>query len=401
MDLRSGYAFWPIKNGLIQSYPAIERDVTCDVAIIGGGISGALAAYYLAEAGFDTVVVERRDVGAGSTSASTALLQYEVDTPLSDLIGMVGRERAIRSYLLCLEAIAKIEHLAEAVGGECGFEHKKSLYLASSKRDVRALEREYQQRRTIGIALDLLTGDDVRSRFAFDYPAALLSHQAAQVDPYRFTHALFRAAVARGLRIFDRTEVTGYKHEDDHVALQTDRGPLLRSRWVVVAAGYEAQSYLRQRLVQFHSSYAFVSEPLAAFPGWGEDQCLIWESARPYIYLRTTSEGRILMGGEDDPFDNAQARDRRIAKKTRRLLRRFGAMLPDIEIEPAYSWAGTFGETRDGLAYIGQTGEFPRAYFALGYGGNGITYSLVASELIRDALLGRPNPDAAVFAFDR
>ena len=105
MDLRSGRAFWPIKNGLLTSYPAITTDCSCDVAIIGGGITGALLAYRMAEVGLQRIIVERRDVCAGSTSASTALLQYEVDTQLVDLIDMVGRERAVRSYLLCAELI--------------------------------------------------------------------------------------------------------------------------------------------------------------------------------------------------------------------------------------------------------------------------------------------------------
>ena len=64
-------------------------------------------------------------------------------------------------------------------------------------------------------------------------------------------------------------------------------------------------------------------------------------------------------------------------------------------------WAGTFGETKDGLAYIGAHPRLPHAYFALGYGGNGITYSLIAAEIIRDDILGRKNPAAKIFAFGR
>ena len=61
----------------------------------------------------------------------------------------------------------------------------------------------------------------------------------------------------------------------------------------------------------------------------------------------------------------------------------------------------TFGETKDGLAFIGQIRQMPRCYFALGFGGNGITYSVIAAEIIRDALLQRPNADARLFRFDR
>jgi glycine/D-amino acid oxidase-like deaminating enzyme len=118
MDLKSGYPFWPIKNGLLASYPSVNENLTCDVAIVGGGITGALMAYHLTKAQFDVIVVDRRDIATGSTSASTALLQYEIDTPLSDLIGMVGRDHAVRSYLLCVEAIGKIERLIGLLGSD-------------------------------------------------------------------------------------------------------------------------------------------------------------------------------------------------------------------------------------------------------------------------------------------
>ena len=79
MDLRSGYPFWLVKNGLVHTYPALESDQDCDVVVIGGGITGALAAYTLVQEDVDVIVVDKRDIGWGSTSASTAMLQYEID----------------------------------------------------------------------------------------------------------------------------------------------------------------------------------------------------------------------------------------------------------------------------------------------------------------------------------
>ena len=402
MDLKSGYPFWPIKSGLLGVYPSLKEDLHCDVAVIGAGISGALVAYQLVKAGIDVVVLDRRDVGMGSTSASTALLQYEVDTPLVDLIEMVGRDAAVHSYLLCLEAISQLAGLVAELDEDCGFERKKSLYLASRRRDRKAIEAEYAARRACGIKLDLLEADDIKAHFSFSAPLALLSYDAAQVDAYRLTHALFRAATQRGLRVYDRSAVQNYEHnKGGGVTLTTDRGCRVEAHKVVMAGGFEAQQYLRNKLVSFRSSYAMVSEPAEPVVGWGYEQCLIWESARPYIYLRTTSDGRVLIGGEDDPSDNEQRRERRLPKKVERLLKRFGEMFPTHEFEVAYSWAGTFGETKDGLPYIGETSEFADAYFALGYGGNGITYSMIAANIIRDLFCGIPNPDAAIFRFDR
>ena len=185
------------------------------------------------------------------------------------------------------------------------------------------------------------------------------------------------------------------------MTLRTDGGCTVRARSVIFASGYEAHSLLKKKVAKLISTFALVSEPVASFTGWGEDQCVIWEHAKPYLYLRTTADGRVLIGGEDDPFRNPKRRDSLIDRKTKKLVGKFGELFPGIAVQVAYAWAGTFGESRDSLAYIGQHPEWPHAYFALGYGGNGITFSLLAAEIIRDAVTGRTNENADLFRFGR
>ena len=119
------------------------------------------------------------------------------------------------------------------------------------------------------------------------------------------------------------------------------------------------------------------------------------------MYFRTTDDDRALVGGEDDSFRNPARRDKLVQAKTEHPARSFREMFAAIDLEVAYRWAGTFGETKDGLPYVGQIRQMPRCYFALGFGGNGITYSQIASEILCDALLQRPNAAAQLFRFDR
>jgi glycine/D-amino acid oxidase-like deaminating enzyme len=401
MDLVSGKPFWPIADGLIAEYPALGCDASCDVVVLGAGITGALVAQHLVDAGIDTIVVDKRDVAFGSTAASTALIQYELDTLLVDLAEMRGHDQAARAYLACAGAVERLGRLAARLSKPIGFARKKNLYFANSRDEAQTLCRELERRRSIGIEVDWLGEADIARRFAFRRPGALLSYDAAQVDPFALTHALFSDACGRGLRVYARTPASEVRPTDEGVLLRTDDDKSIRARHLVFASGYETYTYLKHSVAKLVSTYAIASHPVPSFDGWGEDRCTIWEFAHPYVYMRTTDDGRILVGGEDEDFRNPELRDRLISAKAMHLAERFGAMFPEIAFEPAYAWAGTFGETSDGLAYIGTHPDWPHAFFALGYGGNGITFSLLAAEIIRDAILGADNENADLFRFDR
>ena len=400
MKLTSSHPFWSVNNGLPVTYPSLQRNRSFDAVVIGGGITGALVAFHLAEAGVKTLVMDRREIGTGSTSVSTALLQYEVDVPLRELNKKIGPEAATRSYQLCRAAIGKLERLAIRLNIQCGFERKPSLFLARHQREIPELREEFELRRKIGFKLEFLDAKAIQSPFPFSRPAALYSQDGGQVDPHRLTHGLLAAGQKKGLEIYDRTKMARLDQTRRGVRITTENGCVISARRAVIATGFEAKELLKAGAGTLKSTYALISEPLESIPGWHQ-RCLIWESGSPYLYLRTTSEGRIIVGGEDEDFVNAKRRDALISQKSRTLVKKFGRLFPDLKLEVAYAWAGTFGESKDGLAYIGVHPLFPHCYFALGYGGNGITYSVIAAELIRDQYLGRPNHDAQLFRFGR
>lgn len=401
MDLTSGSPFWPISDGLPAAYPRLHEDRRCDVVVIGGGITGALVAHRFTLEGIRTILLEADEIARGSTASSTALIQYEIDSHLVDLIEQVGAERAVRSYQLCLEAVRGIEALAEAGNDHCDWRATRSLYLASRRRDRRTLEHERLARRAAGIEVEYLSERDIRDRFSFSRPAALLSPVAGEVDPYRLAHKLLKEAREAGLEVYDRTPVVKYLSERNGVELQTAGGHRVVSRKAIFATGYETPEFLDKSVARLLSTYAFATEPLDSTEGWGEDRCLIWETSRPYFYARTTSDGRAVVGGADTPFATAHKRHRLLERRTGKLETQFRAMFPAIPCNVDWRWAGTFGETKDGLPYIGTASQFPNGYFALGYGGNGITFSWIAAGILLDLFLDRTGQDAKLFEFDR
>src|SRR5687768_1636831 len=294
MDLRSGTPWWLLADGLVAAYPPLEREERCDVAVVGAGISGALAAERLARAGLDVVVVDARDAATGSTVASTALIAYETDAELGALARRVGEADAVRAWRLAVDAVAEGGRLAalrvapnapgDPAALDCGHGARELVYFASRPRDARRLPAEAALRRRHGFDVELWDAREVAARSSLPAPGAIVSRDAAQVDPYRLAHRLLALARRAGARVYDRTRVTECERDvAPGVTLRTDRGPSVRARRVVVAAGYEGEAFLPRGAsgarTRLRSTYTIVSEPVAAWDGWprGAGGCaLVW-----------------------------------------------------------------------------------------------------------------------------
>lgn len=401
MDLKSGYPYWAVKNGLMHAFPPLRENLRCDVAVVGGGITGALVADELARHGHGVVVLEQRDVGWGSTAASTALLQYEIDTHLVDLAKEYGEDDAVLAYRACAESIPLLQALARDVR-DVDFARMESLYYASVRRHRRDLRDEYELRGRHGFDVHWLESEDVQSRYGFDAPAAILSTLGARMDPYRMAYRLLARVRRHGGEVFDRTVVSDLRATARGATLRTPEGFEVRADHVILAAGYANQQWLRQRVAANRSSYAFITDPIDTDALGPLRDTMVWESARPYLYMRATGDGRLLIGGEDDRIDVPARRDARVEKKSRRLLKQVSRLFPDLPLHPAFSWAGTFAETKDGLPFFGPHPQHgPRVHFAMAYGGNGITYSAIGAGLLRALVERRRHPLANIFGFGR
>jgi glycine/D-amino acid oxidase-like deaminating enzyme len=400
-DVRSSQAYWSLRNGIGDALPRLDAPVECDVAIIGAGITGALIADALVSTGRRVVLLDRYEPALASTAASTALMQYEIDTHLSDLVRMIGSEGAITAYEACVQSFSLLERRFPELLAQCEYRRSESVYLAQDERALPALRAEVAARRAIGIHVEWLEAEELRRRHGCLRPGAIVSALAASFDPVRFTRGLLSACDRHGVRIFARTAVAGIEELADGLRLRTANGFAVTARHVVVAAGYESLEFLPDGVADVDNTFALVTEPLAdvklvrALPQF-------WESARPYLYLRGTNDGRIMLGGADVPFKSPVGREALLPRQVRKLASAyaglFGSALPPI----AFAWAGSFARTRDGLPYIGRMpGKNPRLQFALCFGGNGITFAVQAADMIRAGIEGRAHPLESVFGAAR
>ncbi len=401
MDLKSNEPFWLVKNGLIQSYPALRKDMNCDVLIVGGGITGSLVAHQCIKEGYRTILIDKREIANGSSSATTSMLQYEIDTPLYELIEKIGEKGAVASYEACYKSIDQLGKICKKIRSKAGFRKKDSLYFAALKKDADWLQKEFKARKKAGFEVKWMEAAAIQKKYKVEKTyGGILSRQGASVDAFMLVHELLEYNRKKGLKIFDKTELVNIKYRAKSNEVTLNTGAIIEAKKIVYCVGYESAAMIKEKFVDLISTYAIVSEVEPELSKQYND-ILIWNTGDPYLYLRATDDGRLLIGGEDEEFRNPQKRDALIGKKEQKLVRSFEKYLPHVPFHPDFAWAGTFGETKDGLPYIGEHRDFKNSYFVLGFGGNGITFSVTGMEMVSAWLKGKKHLLGEWFKFGR
>ncbi len=382
-----------------MSFAPLRRSLHTDVLVIGAGISGAIIAEQLCDAGLKVVIVDRRAPVTGSTAASTALLQYEIDTPLSQLAGRIGTERAERMWRRSKLSVDALRERSERLGIKADQATRSSLYLNGNILDPTGLAAEADARRRAGFEVELLKPAALADRFGIAGRHAIVSHGNYVADPRRLAVGFLNAAINQGARLYSPVEIIGVETSTAGIAAGTAGGAIISAKAAIFATGYEMLKGIPDNGNRIISTWSIATRPQPGriWPG----AAIIWEAADPYLYIRTTAAGEVICGGEDEDIANAAERDAKLADKCTILSRKLGQLLPAIDATPSHCWAGSFGDNAHGMPTVGPLPSMPGCYAAMGYGGNGITFSMMAGQMLRGIITGTGDPDLDLVSFER
>lgn len=402
--LRLGRSYWiDTFGGAAPRLPALRGRHTADIVIVGGGVTGCAAALMFARAGARVILVEAQRIGRGSTAASTALLMQEPDVDLRDLARRYGPATARRIWR-CSRAAVK--SMVRTLGdlGVASLDPVPSLYYTRDGGDAGALRREAAHRRRAGFPGRWLTAAQAHAIAGFHADAAILTPGNAQVDPYRACLAFARGATTAGARLFDRSRVQKIEPAREGVTVTLEGGTIAADR-AVVATGYATPEFkpLAGRFTMMNT-YVIATPriPAAVRRGMGLGHVMLWDTERPYHYLRWTPDHRLLFGGLDRRRVPRGTRPAALRQRASRLEAELVDLYPALHgMRAEYAWEGLFATTPDGLPYIGAHRHYPRHLFALGYGGNGMTLGFLAAQTLVRIAQGRPGADDELFAFGR
>ncbi|MGQ2952054.1 MAG: NAD(P)/FAD-dependent oxidoreductase [Agrobacterium sp.] len=395
-DLRDSKPLWAdsprigIRSG---TTPKADR---YDTIVVGAGISGALVSHALHRPGQSMLVIDKSEPVMGSSVASTAMIQHEIDTPLTELRKMIGKDAADRAWQRSARAVLRLEEIVTSLDISCGMARKQALYLAGDEMGSRALKAEAAAREEAGIKAKFLNAAELKEQYGLERTAAILSDISASANPAQLTAGLLRHTAGAGAEIVSQLEITDLRSLGDEVVLATAEGKILSARNVVFCTGYQFLKMLESPKHQIISTWALASRKGLELPDWLEKH-IVWEASDPYLYLRTDRNGRMIAGGEDEESPTSFQSERKLATKTKIIRSKIEKLLGVDIGEPEYRWAAAFGTTTTGLPLIGAVPGMKNVYAVMGFGGNGITFSQIAAEIVAAAINGGTDPDADLF----
>ena len=367
-------------NKIKKQYNYLTEDVETDVIIVGGGVTGSILGYYFSKEGIDTVILEKSRIAHGSTSITTSLLQYELDSNLMALTENVSLDHAINSYKLGVKALDEIEKFIKEYGNKCDYIKRDTLLYTAKKLEIEELYQEYKLRKENGFNVKFINEDE--NPFSFDLKAGVYGIEGgAELDPFKYTHHLLEVACNNGLRVYENTPVIDVKYNKDYVEAITSYNHKVRGKILVLATGFNTKLFTDRNFGVKTYTYNIVTKPLKNIEGWFNN-VLIRDNEDTYNYFRTTPDNRIIAGGEDTPFtDNFNPK---IAMEKYDILeqrvKNMFNKIDDIEIE--YKYCGTFDSTKDNLGFIGKDPKNDKLWYGLGYGANGILFAILGGMML-------------------
>lgn len=387
MKLVNGNLYFKKISGNNYKYTYLNENISCDIAIIGGGVSGAITAYYMAEEGYDVVLVDKNIIGFGSTSANVGIVDLQFASELSKLSKVIGDKKTKKCYNLLIDSINELENISLKLGdkSKVDFRRLNSIYYTDKYMNKNQILKEYNSKINLGAKAKFVSENNlIDLRYGVE-----LKNMSATMNIYEFTKEIVAyISKKENVRIYEHTEVEKIQSNEDYVEIVTSNKFKITANRAIITEGAEAIKNFPDMPIELYRTYNIVTEKIEALKNYDTNF-----TARnvdiPFNYFRFTNDNRIIFGGqivkvtdkENDEEISKQLSNTRYRKLFKELQETFYEF-KDITVK--YCFNGVFAETKDSLPIIDEIPGMPNVYCNLSYGINGVLFSIIGAKMLKE-----------------
>lgn len=259
MEYVKGQPYFCQNQEKIKQYPYLNKNIECEILIIGGGIDGAILNYYLSK-NHDVVLVDMSRFGRCCTSCATVLLEYQLDDYAQDLLDYISEEEFVDVYKMGLESIEMIDKFIQEHGNHCHFRKAPSFMYTNSIFGIKAIEEEHEFRVKHGFKSKLIHKDN--NIFPFPIQAGIYNEDGgAEFNPYLFTKQIIESAKNQN-SLYENTNIIKIDEKDDGFEALTSFGNVIKCKKIVLATGFNFSLMKEKNLCERDISYTIVTKPI-------------------------------------------------------------------------------------------------------------------------------------------
>lgn len=382
---------WLRKNKVKNIYPYLSENIECDVVVVGGGICGAITAYFLAKDGFKVAVLEKNLIGYNNTGVSSACITDFIDELY--IKSNINKEKNIERKLL------ELKRKANSLLDEIVVDIQKNEYLKKTDYTIlntkmfqkSMLKNEINMRNSIGEKVEI---DDTNSGIN-------IKQGARMIDSYDFTSRIFEyISNYPNVHIFENTELKDVKSYYDYVEIKTQNDFVIRANSLILTTSIDNLQISNIPSIEVYKRFS-----IALKTNLKKKMCIKLLNDIP-IYIRCDDNGNAIISGIDTrctfKMDNEKYLESLEKENEKKLKGILYKLFPKVEIaDEIFSYSGNVFSSKDNLPIVCEIESIPNVYLNIGMGSSSISQMLIGADILKEAIKGYYKKEMNLFKINR
>ena len=371
---------------------SLREHISCDVLVVGGGMSGVSAAHALMNKGLKVVLIEKNILGGSSTGKSAGFLTPDSELELSQLIRRFGVNGAKELWEVPVKGISLIKQNVEKYNLDCDFQKQDSLFLGIGKSGWQDVQDELESRNKAGFESKIYNEQELKNIIhATGYSGAVSYANTYGISGLQYCQAMKNILTDAGIQVYEATEALRI---EDHTVF-THAGSVKADK-IIICIDKMTHSFSHFADDVFHAqTFLSISEPLSdkeiesIFPSGQKFQC--WDSTLVYSYFRLTGNNRMLLGG-GSAFTTFLSKEVHSATVIDEVITKFKQFFPSLNhLKFIQYWPGQIDTTRDLLPTLVRDDKTPYLHFCFGV--VGLPWASFCGNFLAECVLGTNVPE--------